>query len=170
MSSPNPRAPAGRFGTVLAAAALFTAAMLVVVAPRTAWACAACGNPSLPQLPTGTGTRDSGVVSMQTSLQGGGLWVSHPAGCTDLADCDAIPVQPAHTHELFALPVELRVSAQWAATSVVGIEAELPLRLVHLRASYESPDGTPYEPIDAGVTNCASCNRIEFIFGLLRDY
>lgn len=140
-------------------AALATAAALLV--PADARACAACGNPSLPQLPTGTGSRTAGLWSLNASLQTAPLSVSHPAGCADPLDCNEIVVQPEHTHELTSVPIELRISTQWSVTRKFGLEAELPFRAVVQRADYQTADGDPYTPVDAGVHH-----RDEVVLGL----
>lgn len=127
------------------------AALVLLVTPAAAFACAACGNPSLPQRPTGAGLSLAGTGGLGVAVQSSALWVSHPAGCADLSDCDAVPVQPEHTHDLLALPTELTISGHYALTDRVGLEAAVPARVVVMRASYETPDGASYTPIDEGV-------------------
>lgn len=121
------------------------------LAPTIALACAACGNPSMPQRPSGAGLSLAGSGGVGVALQSSALWVSHPAGCVDLSDCDETPVQPAHSHDLRAVPAELTVSGHYAVSDRVGVEALVPTRVVVMRASYETPDGAPYTPIDEGI-------------------
>lgn len=142
---------------VLAALACVAALAL----PSAVLACAACGNPTLPQSPTGSGTLPSGTVNISVSAQTTVVNVSHPAGCQDLADCPVVPVQEEHTHELLVVPLEVTPAISWAVRDRVALELEAPLRMVALRADYETPDGDPFSPIDAGVHH-----RDETLFGL----
>lgn len=145
-------AAAGARGRPAVVGALLTAALIAVVAaPRAALACAACGNPSLPQLPSGSGQVDAGAWGLAVSLSSAPLRVTHPAGCADLTACDEVPVQRLHEHRVVAVPVELRATGSYAANQTFGVELEAPLRVVDMSASYQTPDGQPYEPLDAGV-------------------
>jgi hypothetical protein len=86
------------------------------------------------------------VAAQTTTLQ-----VSHPAGCTDIADCTEPTIQPLHSHELFVMPLELAVDARWVFVDRFALELTVPLRMVHLRAHYETPGGDEFPPLDAGV-------------------
>jgi hypothetical protein len=123
---------------------------LLLVAER-AWACAACGNPSLPMQPGGSGAMAGGSGTFGVSLRGLAMQVTHPAGCADLNNCDEVPVQPLHDHQVVLAPVELGLSGEWAFDDKWGVEASLPVRSVWASVSYQTPDGADYEPVDADV-------------------
>jgi hypothetical protein len=123
---------------------------LLLVAER-AWACAACGNPSLPMQPGGSGAMAGGSGTFGVSLRGLAMQVTHPAGCADLTNCDEVPVQPLHDHQVVLAPVELGLSGEWAFDDKWGVEASLPVRSVWASVSYQTPDGADYEPVDADV-------------------
>jgi hypothetical protein len=123
---------------------------LLLVAER-AWACAACGNPSLPMQPGGSGAMAGGSGTFGVSLRGLAMQVTHPAGCADLTNCDEVPVQPLHDHQVVLAPVELGLSGEWAFDDKWGVEASLPVRSVWASVSYKTPDGADYEPVDADV-------------------
>lgn len=133
----------------------------VTLLPAALWACAGCRNPNIPQARQAGGAIDRGAVLIGASLSTSPTRVSHPAGCVDVNNCVELPVQPEHTHDLTLIPTELRINTAWAATQVVGIDADLPVRLVSAQVEYRTPDGAPYEPIDAGVHH-----RDEVIAGL----
>lgn len=128
---------------------LLLAGLLLPVAE--AAACAACGNPSLPMQPGGSGVMSGGSGIVGVSLRGLGMQVTHPAGCADLNDCDEGPVQPLHDHQVLLVPVELGFSGEWAFDDRWGVEASLPVRSVWASVSYQTPDGADYVPLDAGV-------------------
>lgn len=135
-------------------APLVTACLIVgigLLSARDAAACAACGNPSLPQQPSGSGLIEKGDIGLSVGAQTTTLQVSHPAGCVDPSDCSETTIQPLHSHELFVLPIELAVSARWAFVDRFALELTVPLRMVHLRAHYETPSGEEFQPLDAGV-------------------
>ena len=123
---------------------------LLLVAER-AWACAACGNPSLPMQPGGSGAMAGGSGTFGVSLRGLAMQVTHPAGCADLNNCDEVPVQELHDHQVVLAPVELGLSGEWAFDDKWGVEASLPVRSVWASVSYQTPDGADYVPVDADV-------------------
>ena len=123
---------------------------LLLVAER-AWACAACGNPSLPMQPGGSGAMAGGSGTFGVSLRGLAMQVTHPAGCADLTNCDEVPVQELHDHQVVLAPVELGLSGEWAFDDKWGVEASLPVRSVWASVSYQTPDGADYVPVDADV-------------------
>jgi len=150
-------------GTRIARVSLLAAAVAmatVTLLPREAAACAGCRNPTLPQRPGDAGPLDSRwfltVAASSTTVD-----VSHPAGCEDIYNCSAVPIQPAHTHELFIVPLQVAPSITYAATDRLGFELTTPVRMVHTNASYETPDGDAYTPVDAGVHH-----RDETLWGL----
>lgn len=132
----------------VAAFALLAATVLPVAE---AAACAACGNPSLPMQPGGSGVMAGGSGTFGVSLRGLAMQVTHPAGCADLNNCDEVPVQPLHDHQVLLAPVELGLSGEWAFDDRWGVEASLPVRSVWASVSYQTPDGADYVPLDADV-------------------
>ena len=131
------------------AAVVLLAATVLPIAE--AAACAACGNPSLPMQPGGSGVMAGGSGTFGVSLRGLAMQVTHPAGCADLNDCDEVPVQPLHDHQVVLAPVELGLSGEWAFDDRWGVEASLPVRSVWASVSYQTPDGADYVPEDAEV-------------------
>ena len=124
-------------------------------------ACAACGNPSLPMQPGGSGVMAGGSGTFGVSLRGLAMQVTHPAGCADLNNCDEVPVQPLHDHQVLLAPVELGLSGEWAFNDRWGAEVSLPVRSVWASVSYQTPDGADYVPLDAEVHH-----RDETVVGL----
>jgi hypothetical protein len=135
--------------SVYAAAVVAVAAAVAV--PRPLLACAGCRNPNIPQARLGGGALDSGAWLVGATLATSPVRVSHAAGCADPNNCDETVIQPLHSHELAMIPAELRLNAAYSLTTIFGLDLELPMRLVVASASYELPDGTPYEPLDAGI-------------------
>lgn len=149
-----------RHAFLTAAAALACIAAFWLV-PATAHACAGCRNPNLPQTRTDAGPVMPGSVQLQLVAATTHVRVSHDAGCADLAECDAVPIQPEHTHDLTMVPVQLEPRLAVGVSERVAIEVGIPVRMVSSRASYATPDGTPYTPVDDGVHH-----RDEVLVGL----
>ncbi len=126
-----------------------------------AMACAACRNPTLPAARPEVGPSTQGSVSVSASLTGTAIEVAHSAGCADLNNCSEVTVQPEHNHKLFMLPFELSAGVNWSVSEQWVLSAHLPLRLVYIRAGYETPDGEDYTPLDEGIHH-----RTETLFGL----
>ncbi len=137
------------------------AAAAVMLAPQVANACAGCRNPNLPMGRSDAGPMPPGSLVLSTTLTGTAVDVSHPAGCEDLLNCDEVPVQPAHSHELFMVPIELRPVLAWGITDTWSMDVQLPFRVVHVSADYQTPDGQHYDPIDANIHH-----RTETLVGL----
>lgn len=121
------------------------------LAPAAVQACPGCQNPNLPLVRSGGVHLDEGALKIGVLTSTAPLWVRHDAGCADLANCDEVPVQPTYVHDQFILPVETTATADWGLHRNVGLEARIPVRLVHTTIAYETPDGAPYEPLDADV-------------------
>ncbi len=141
------------------------AAALATAAAAPAWACAGCRNPNIPQTRAQAGPLDQRAVSLGVSATSTWVDVSHPAGCEDLSSCSDPTPQPLHTHDLSIVPVELRIMAGYAITDTVGVELDVPVRLVSTRVDYfligDAKHATPYEPLDEGVHH-----RDEVLVGL----
>jgi hypothetical protein len=95
------------------------------------------------------------------ALAGTTVNVVHEAGCSDLESCNEVPVQPAYMHDQGLYPVELRASVEYGASTVLGVELQLPFRAVTTTIEYTTPEGDPYEPLDPGVHH-----RDEVVAGL----
>lgn len=124
---------------------------LVLGMAREAHACAGCRNPSLPASRGSSGPLPAGDARYSASLTATAIHVVHEAGCVDPADCVEAPVQPLHLHDQHLYPVELRIGAELGMTDAFGVELQAPIRLVRTTIDYTTPDGAPYEPLDAGV-------------------
>lgn len=118
---------------------------------RPAHACAGCRNPSLPTSRGNEGPLAQGAWSLGVSLSGTAVNVVHEAGCSDLADCDEVPLQPAYVHDQDLYPVELRASVEYAMTDLLGLELQVPFRMIATTIEYTTPQGEPYEPLDDDV-------------------
>lgn len=132
---------------------LAPAAALVLLAavPSPARACPGCQNPNLPMVRSGGVHLGAGELKLGALLSATAIWVEHDAGCAKLDGCTAVPVQPAHVHDQFILPLELRATLDWGVADWLGLELQVPLRLVYTTIDYRTPDGRPYEPLDGDV-------------------
>jgi hypothetical protein len=133
----------------LALCLLAVASSLVPV--RTAHACAGCRNPSLPTSRGSQGELALHAWSLGVSLSGTVVNVVHEAGCRDLGNCDEQPVQPAYMHDQGLYPVELRASAEYGVSALLGVELQLPFRVVTTTIEYATPAGERYVPLDRDV-------------------
>jgi hypothetical protein len=138
----------------------------VALVPTPSEACPGCQNPNLPMVRTGGVHLGTGEVKLGLAAATMPLWVRHEAGCpadapADFAGCDAVPPQRRHVHDQFVLPADLRGTVDWGLLPWLGLEAAVPLRLVHTTIEYETPDGAPYIPLDEGIHH-----RDETLFGL----
>jgi hypothetical protein len=120
-------------------------------AARQAAACAGCRNPSLATARGSEGPLASGAFRLGATVTGTTVHVVHQAGCADPSSCAEVPVQPLHLHDQRLYPMELRLSGEYAMSRTLGLELQTPLRVVTTSVSYTTPDGQPYEPLDAGV-------------------
>ena len=134
------------------AATLALAAIAAVMshAPR-AHACAGCRNPSLAVSRGNQGPLPEGALRAGLSATGTSVHVVHEAGCADPANCDEVPVQPAHLHDQRLYPLELRLSGEYALSDAFAVDAQLPFRIVATSVEYTTPEGASYEPLDEGV-------------------
>jgi hypothetical protein len=115
-----------------------------------AQACAGCRNPSLAVGRSTEGPIDEGVLKLGATVTGTAIHVIHEAGCTDVTDCDELPVQPLYLHDQHLYPLELRVIGEYSFNATLGVEAQLPFRTVTSSIEYTTPDGAHYRPLDEG--------------------
>jgi hypothetical protein len=142
-------------------ACLAAALGLLALLPGDVRACAGCRNPNMPVTRVESVPLRSGEFRAGASLGATGVHVTHEAGCPDLAACDERPIQPLYLHDQRLFPGELRGIGELGMTASLGVEVQIPLRLVHTSIEYATPDGQPYEPLDPGVHH-----RDETLFGL----
>lgn len=114
-------------------------------------ACAGCRNPSLAVGRASDGPLEAHDLKLGATLTGTTVHVVHEAGCPDLANCDEVPVQPLYLHDQRMVPLELRITGEYSFTDTLGVELQLPARLVTTTIEYTTPDGDHYEPLDQGV-------------------
>ncbi len=119
--------------------------------PIDALACAGCRNPNMPVTRIEAVQLRPGELRASASLGITNLSISHEAGCADLNDCSENPVQPLHLHEQDILPGELRAIGELGLTTQLGVELQVPFRIVHTTVEYATPDGQPYQPLDVGI-------------------
>jgi hypothetical protein len=136
---------------VQCALGLAFALVFALVSARPAHACAGCRNPSLPTSRGSEGPIADGAWALGLSLSGTLVDVVHDAGCGDLTSCDEVPIQPAYEHDQSLYPVELRASVEYGVSALLGIELQLPFRVVTTTIEYTTPAGDPYVPLDRDV-------------------
>jgi len=133
----------------------------VLATARSAHACAGCRNPSLPTSRGSEGPLPEQAWALGVSLSGTTVNVVHEAGCRDVADCDEVPAQPAYMHDQGLYPIELRASVEYGVTALLGVELQVPFRMVATTIEYTTPAGAAYEPLDRDVHH-----RDELVAGL----
>jgi hypothetical protein len=119
--------------------------------PVGALACPGCQNPNLPMASSGGVYLAAGEVKVGAGMAATLIDVEHEAGCTDVESCDEVPVQPRYIHDQRIVPMELRATLEWGVTDRFGLEATLPLRIVHTTIDYKDLQGRDYQPLDADV-------------------
>lgn len=135
----------------LSALTLALSSALLTSHATIAHACAGCRNPSLATTRGSEGALATGALRAGATLTGTTVHVVHEAGCADLGNCTEVPVQPTYLHDQNLYPAELRLSAEYGINRTLGVEAQVPFRLVKTTIRYTTPDGQPYEPLDPGV-------------------
>jgi hypothetical protein len=128
-----------------------TACIALLLQVTDAAACAGCRNPSLAVGRSTDQPIEDGVLRLGATITATTIHVIHEAGCTDLANCDEVPIQPLYLHDQHLYPVELRAIGEYSFNSTWGVEAQLPFRAVTTRIEYTTPSGAPYQPLDTGV-------------------
>ena len=64
---------------------------------------------------------------------------------------DAASGEPAHLHDLRFQVGEVRVGAAYGLSEKLAFEMEVPFRVTRSMIVYRQLDGTPFEPLDAGI-------------------
>jgi hypothetical protein len=92
-----------------------------------------------------------GALRAGLSLSATTVHVVHTAGCADTDDCTEVPVQPEYLHDQNIYPVEVQAAVEYGFTPLLGVEAQIPFRLVSTTIAFATPSGATYEPLDADV-------------------
>lgn len=129
--------------------------------PSDSQACAGCRNPNMPVTRVESIQLRPGEFRASASLGATGVWVTHEAGCVDVASCSEQPIQPLYLHDQQLLPFELRGVGELGLTASLGLEFQIPLRLVRTSIRYTTPEGQPFEPLDPDIHH-----RNETLFGI----
>lgn len=129
--------------------------------PRDSGACAGCRNPNMPVTRVESVQLRQGEFRAGASLGATAVHVTHEAGCADLATCTERPIQPLYLHDQWLFPAELRGIGELGLTATLGVEVQVPFRLVQTSIEYTTPAGQPYEPLDPGIHH-----RDELLFGI----
>jgi hypothetical protein len=116
-----------------------------------AQACAGCRNPSLPTSRGNEGPLPEAAWALGVSLSGTTVNVVHEAGCRDVAACEEVPAQPAYLHDQDLYPVELRASLEYGVSELLGVEVQVPFRMIATSIEYRTPEGEAYAPLDRDV-------------------
>lgn len=119
--------------------------------PSRARACAGCRNPSLAATRGSEGPLPEKAARLGLSATGTSVHVVHEAGCRELASCAEVPVQQTYLHDQRLYPLELRLAGEYGINQTIGVELQLPFRLVRTTIEYTTPEGSPYEPLDPHV-------------------
>ena len=114
-------------------------------------ACAGCRNPNMPVTRVESVQLRPGEFRASASLGATSVHVTHEAGCADFSNCHERPIQPQFLHDQMLIPAELRFVGELGLTASLGVEVQIPLRLVRTSIEYTTLDGGPYEPLDPGV-------------------
>jgi hypothetical protein len=114
-------------------------------------ACAGCRNPSMPVARLDAVELAPGQVRAAAMLGATYLDTVHQAGCADLATCEEMPAQPTYLHHQKLYPAELRAVGELGITRSLGLELQVPFRVVSTTIQYSTPDGQPYAPLDPGI-------------------
>lgn len=129
--------------------------------PGDARACAGCRNPNMPITRVESVQLRPGEFRASASLGATSVHVTHAAGCAALASCTEQPIQPRYLHDQRLFPAEVRGIGELGLTAALGVEVQVPFRLVRTSIEYATPEGRPYAPLDPGIHH-----RDETLFGV----
>lgn len=134
-----------------AIATIASALGCLILAPAEALACAGCRNPNMPVTRVNGVQLGAGELRAGLSLGATSVNISHEAGCADPASCSETPAQPLFLHKQGIIPAEIRASGELGLTAALGMELQVPFRIVRTTIRYVTPQGYPYQPLDPGV-------------------
>ncbi len=141
----------------LAVAAATTLALL----ERQADACAGCSNPNLPTARAANTTLAEGEVSVALNLTATTTNVVHPEACPEIGPICRQRAEPPQQHDQRFWIAELRPIVALGLTRTLGVEAQLPVRVVGTTIQFRRLDGTPFSPDYANIHH-----RDETLFGV----
>ncbi len=111
-----------------------------------AQACAGCSNPNLPTARASNTTLDAGELSVAVNATFTTLHVVHPEACPDIGPICRVRAEPAQQHDQRFWIGELRPILAFGVTPAIGVEAQLPLRVVRTTIQFRREDGTRFSP------------------------
>lgn len=125
-------------------------ALIVVVAVVSvegrARACAGCSNPNLPTARAENTVLAADEVTVALNLTGTTMRVVHSETCPDIGPICNQRDEPAQLHDQRFWIGELRPIVALGLTSAFGVEAQLPVRVLHTTIQFRRLDGTPFTP------------------------
>jgi hypothetical protein len=128
-----------------AASALLVAATITYLEGR-ARACAGCSNPNLPTARAANTVLAPGEVTVALNLTGTTMHVVHSEACPDIGPICGQRDEPAQLHDQRFWIGELRPVVALGLTSTFGVEAQVPVRVVHTTIQFRRLDGTAFTP------------------------
>ncbi len=136
--------PTTRRRTRWALATSFTA--LLGLGARVAHACAGCSNPNLPSARAESSALPPGTVAAALSLTALTTRVQHPEYCPEIGPICAERDEPAQEHDQRFYIAELRPVVALGLLDELGLELQLPLRVVNSNITFRRLDGAAFEP------------------------
>ena len=120
------------------------ALVCVVCAPAAALACAGCSNPNLQgaralDAGAGRGHLDLGAGLVATTMR-----VVHPEACPEIGPICAIRDEPPQLHDQRFYSAELRLFGALGLTESLGVEVQVPLRLLSTDITFRRLDGQAF--------------------------
>jgi hypothetical protein len=114
---------------------------------RPAEACAGCSNPNLPGArSTGDVTLAPGAVSASFNLSGTTMHVVHLEACPDIGPICAQRDEPDQLHDQQFYVAELRPVIEVGLSKTLGVELQLPFRVVRTTILFRRLDGERFTP------------------------
>ncbi len=127
--------------------ALLVAAALAGLLPaRAAHACAGCSNPNLPAGRTAAGLLRPWHLSASLNLTATTMRVVHSEYCPDIGPICQARDEPPQLHDQRFYVGELRPILELGLTELLGLELQLPLRIIRTEITFRRLDGEPFVP------------------------
>jgi hypothetical protein len=142
-------------------AAALVAGVALVLAARTAEACAGCSNPNLPTARAGNAALAPGEVSVALNLSATTMRVVHSEQCPEIGPICSARAEPPQLHDQRFYVGELRPIVAVGLSPAIGAELQAPVRLVRTTIVFRRLDGTAFEPDYQNIHH-----RDETLFGL----
>ncbi len=133
------------------AVGLASALLGLVASEAEAHACAGCSNPNLPTSRTGPTSLAAGEVFAGVVVTGTTLRVVHAESCPEIGPICTRREEPAQLHDQRISLVEVRPIVALGATSIFGVEAQIPFRVVRTTVTFRRLDGTAFVPDDENI-------------------